>query len=96
MQLDNACRGSGSQFYGREKTWSYLDVITQKASGVSHDWAIDPKTFRTVLTDNEQLQWDDRDQVMRPKAFRFNTETGKGSGTSDHWPIAVDLVRGGK
>ncbi|WP_343685588.1 endonuclease/exonuclease/phosphatase family protein [Asticcacaulis sp.] len=96
VQLDNACRGSGSQFYGREKTWSYLDVITQKASGASQDWAIDPKTFRTVLTDNEQLQWDDRDQVMRPKAFRFNTETGKGSGTSDHWPIAIDLVRGGK
>ncbi|UDF04059.1 endonuclease/exonuclease/phosphatase family protein [Asticcacaulis sp. AND118] len=92
-QLDNACRGSGSQFYWREKTWSYLDVITQKATGASEAWAIEPKTFRTVLTDEEQLQWDERDQVMRPKAFRFNAETGKGSGTADHWPIAIDLVQ---
>ncbi|OYW80315.1 MAG: hypothetical protein B7Z26_06680, partial [Asticcacaulis sp. 32-58-5] len=92
-QLDNACRGSGSQFYWREKTWSYLDVITQKATGASQAWAIEPKTFRAVLTDEEQLQWDERDQVMRPKAFRFNVETGRGSGTADHWPIAIDLVQ---
>lgn len=30
---------------------------------------------------------------MRPKAFRLNTTTGKASGTSDHWPVAVDIVR---
>jgi len=92
--LENGCRGNGSQFYWKEKTWSYLDVIAQRpASGGKATWAIDTQTFRTVLTDTEQTHWDERDQVLRPKAFVFNPGTGKGSGTSDHWPIAIDLVK---
>lgn len=91
QDLENACRGNGSQFYYKEKTWSFLDVIAQRPSKSA--WTMDPQTFRTVLVDFEQVFWDERDQVMRPKAFRLNTTTGKASGTSDHWPIAVDLVR---
>ena len=90
QDLENGCRGNGSQFYYKEKTWSYLDVIAERPS--KSNWTLDPQTFRTVLVDFEQFFWDERDQVMRPKAFRLNTTTGKASGTSDHWPVAVDVV----
>lgn len=90
--LDNKCRGNGSQYYWKDKSWSWLDVITQRPARDGDTWGIDIKSLRLVLTDQEQFQWDERDQVMRPKAFRFNKDTGKGSGTSDHWPIAIDLV----
>lgn len=92
-QTDNGCRGQGSQWFGRDRTWSFLDVIAQREMGGAVPWQVDQRTFHTVLTDMEQLVFDNNAQLLRPKSFRFNETTGRGSGTSDHWPVAVDLVR---
>jgi hypothetical protein len=91
-QTDNACRGAGSQFFRAERTWSFLDVIAQR-EGAAAAWRLDHRTFRAVLTDLEQVVWDERADALRPKSFRFGEDSGQGSGTSDHWPVASDLVR---
>jgi hypothetical protein len=31
--------------------------------------------------------------VVQPNTFRFDTAGGRTSGTSDHWPAAINLVR---
>lgn len=91
---DNGCRGAGSQYFGQDRTWSFLDVIAQRApSSAASAWSLDQRTFRAILTDFEQLFWDEQRQVMRPKVFRFNESTGRSSGISDHWPVAVDFVK---
>ncbi|MGI2036111.1 endonuclease/exonuclease/phosphatase family protein [Rhizobium panacihumi] len=92
-ELDNGCRGDGSQYFARENTWSYLDVITQPPGLAQGQWKMDPRSFQVVHDDFEQFFWDENNKVMRPKAFRFNQQNGKGSGVSDHWPIAIDLVK---
>ncbi|MFG1284872.1 hypothetical protein [Xanthobacter autotrophicus] len=92
-QTDNGCRGQGSQWFGRDRSWSFLDVIAQREMGGAVPWRVDQRTFRPVLTDFEQITFDTASQQLRPKAFRFNQTSGQGSGTSDHWPVAADLVR---
>ncbi len=88
-QLDNSCTGNGSHWFSREGTWSYLDIIAARPG--TGDWHVDMPSFRLVLNDFEQLFFDKKAQMLRPKKFRLNTANPENSGTSDHWPVAVDL-----
>ena len=82
-------RNHGLQF----KAWSYLDVIAERPN--NSDWQADMRTFRLVLNDFEQLFFQDDIQILRPKKFRLNASNPANSGTSDHFPVAVDLRKRG-
>ncbi|MEM9395782.1 MAG: endonuclease/exonuclease/phosphatase family protein [Pseudomonadota bacterium] len=91
MQLDNGCVGNGSQWFSRENTWSYLDVIAERPGAPV--WSTDMRTFRLVINDFEQFFYQDSIHNLRPKKFRLNRSNPENSGTSDHFPVAVDLTR---
>lgn len=90
-QVDNGCVGNGSQWFSRENTWSYLDIITQRPGAAG--WSADMRTYRLVINDFEQLFFDQSVQTLRPKKFRLNEDNPENSGTSDHFPVAVDITR---
>lgn len=90
-QLDNGCVGNGSQWFSRENTWSYLDIIAQRPGAAG--WSADMRTFRLVINDFEQLFFDQSAQTLRPKKFRLNEDNPENSGTSDHFPVAIDIAR---
>ncbi|WP_299775843.1 endonuclease/exonuclease/phosphatase family protein [uncultured Tateyamaria sp.] len=91
VQLDNGCVGNGSHWFSRENTWSYLDVIAERPQ--ASPWRTEMRTFRLVINDFEQLFFQDSIKRLRPKKFRLNTSNPANSGTSDHFPVAVDLVK---
>lgn len=68
-----------------------LDIIAARPH--NGDWSADMQTFRLVINDFEQLFFEQEVQILRPKKFRLNTTNGTGSGTSDHFPVAIDIVR---
>lgn len=91
VQLENGCVGTGSHWFSRENTWSYLDVITERSG--SSPWKVKMPTFRLVINDFEQLFFQRDVKILRPKKFRLNASDATKSGTSDHFPVAVDLAR---
>ncbi|WP_425062045.1 DUF2608 domain-containing protein [Pyruvatibacter mobilis] len=84
----NRCRGHGSHYFHKNKSWSWLDLVTQ-ANDRTQAWQIDSATFRPVLTAQEQFFWDRSQKVLRPSSFRDNN----GRGVSDHFPVMIDLVK---
>lgn len=90
-QTDNGCRYHGSHFYKKEGTWSFLDVIAQRPGAAP--WRLDMRTFGTVQNDVEQLALNRKDGTLIPRLFEYDAAKKKGGGASDHWPVAVDLVK---
>lgn len=91
VQLNNGCVGNGSQWFSRENTWSYLDVIAERPGSTT--WQTDMRTFRLVLNDIEQFFFQSDVSILRPKKFRLNSANPMKSGTSDHYPVAIDVSR---
>lgn len=91
VQLDNGCIGNGSQWFSHENTWSYLDVIAERPGSTT--WETDMRTFRLVLNDIEQFFFQSDVNILRPKKFRLNASNPMNSGTSDHYPVAIDVSR---
>lgn len=74
--------------------WSFLDLIVTSRSLLGSDPGRRDMvrrfgSFRTVLTAPE-LQFQ-TDNVNRVSPRRFKPEDG--TGASDHWPVAIDLLR---
>ena len=92
-EVNKGCRAPGSNFFPSQG-WSFLDLIMTKGSLLGSDqggatWFADFGSFRTVLTAPElQVQ---TDNVNRVSPRRFKPEDGNGA--SDHWPVAIDLLR---
>jgi len=91
--MNKGCRAPGSNFFPSQG-WSFLDLIMTSRSLLGSDqggatWFADFGSFRTVLTAPElQVQ---TDNVNRVSPRRFKPEDG--TGASDHWPVAIDLLR---
>jgi endonuclease/exonuclease/phosphatase family metal-dependent hydrolase len=93
-ETNKGCRAPGSEFFPPRTQWSFLDLIMTSRSLTSSSregapWFADFGSFRTAITAPEvQVEADERGRV-KPK--RFDTEAKTGS--ADHWPVALDLVR---
>ncbi|WP_145144443.1 endonuclease/exonuclease/phosphatase family protein [Roseomonas gilardii] len=93
-EVNKGCRAPGSNFFLPEGQWSFLDLIlTGRSLTLSArsgaPWFADFGSFRTVISAPEvQIETDAQGRV-RPKRF----DAREGSGSSDHWPVAIDLVR---
>jgi len=92
-ELNKGCRAPGSSFFPPQG-WSFLDLIMVNRALLSNDqggatWFADFGSFRTAITAPEvQVQVDNRNRVS-PRRFKPTDRTG----TSDHWPVAIDLIR---
>ncbi len=92
-EVNKGCRAPGSNFFPAQG-WSFLDLIITNRSLLGNDqggatWFADFGSFRTVITAPElQVQTDNSNRVS-PRRFK----PGDGTGTSDHWPVAIDLLR---
>lgn len=76
----------GSTYYPPNDSWSFLDMILwsknfEKENG---NWKVIPESFRVENTHPEQ-----RASTGAPKRFEIEGP----SGVSDHWPLAVDIVK---
>lgn len=81
----DGCRGT--QYYGRDDSWSYLDMILwagKAESSADTTWSLVPGSARVVNGIPEQVRADGT-----PARF----EVSDGSGVSDHWPFAVSIGR---
>lgn len=93
-EVNKGCRPPGSNFYPQKGQWSFLDLIMASRSLTSSSqqgapWFADFGSFRTVISAPEvQVE---SDATGRVKPMRFEPE--KLTGTSDHWPVAIDLIR---
>jgi endonuclease/exonuclease/phosphatase family metal-dependent hydrolase len=91
-EVNKGCRAPGTSFF--RGTWSFLDLIMTNRlllSGVQNggDWFADFGSFRTVITaPDHQVSTNAAGQVS-PMPFDVKTRIG----TSDHWPVAMDLIR---
>ncbi len=77
----------GTYYYGRQDEWSFFDMILAAPSlapnaRLATPWKILPCSVRIANSAVEQSGPDDT-----PKAFNPND----GSGTSDHWPLVVEI-----
>jgi hypothetical protein len=77
----------GTYYYGRQDEWSFFDMILAAPSLAPNarpatPWKILPCSVRIANSAVEQSGPDDT-----PKAFNPND----GSGTSDHWPLVVEI-----
>ncbi|WP_068312583.1 endonuclease/exonuclease/phosphatase family protein [Polycladidibacter hongkongensis] len=87
------CRAPGSSFYGRNQTWSFLDMILVSESlnpeqVPPNNWVADLGSFRTVVTQPGQYMVDPKYKNFKPR--RFDPATGEG--VSDHFPIEMQLL----
>ena len=77
------CRGT--QYYARDDSWSYLDMILwspAKKSGEKATWSIRAGSFAIANGSPDQITADGG-----PARF----EMPGGAGTSDHWPVVFTL-----
>lgn len=92
-EINKGCRAPGSSFFPAQG-WSFLDLIMTARPLLGNDqsgatWFADFGSFRTVITaPDQQVQTDNTNRVS-PR--RFKPEDGVGA--SDHWPVAIDLIR---
>jgi endonuclease/exonuclease/phosphatase family metal-dependent hydrolase len=93
-EVNKGCRPPGSNFFPNKGQWSFLDLIMASRSLMSSSqegapWFADFGSFRTVISAPEvQVETDSRGRV---KPLRFDAEAK--TGTSDHWPVAIDIIR---
>ena len=78
------CLGcSGTYYYGRDETWSFLDMILfSPARSEKTTWQIRADSVQIANQFFEQL-----DQNGVPARFRPKD----GAGVSDHWPLAITI-----
>jgi endonuclease/exonuclease/phosphatase family metal-dependent hydrolase len=92
-EVNKGCRPPGSSFFGPQG-WSFLDLIMTSRSLLGSDqagatWFADLGSFRTVVSAPElQVQRDSKNRIS-PRRFNPTARTG----ASDHWPVALDLIR---
>jgi endonuclease/exonuclease/phosphatase family metal-dependent hydrolase len=92
-EVNKGCRAPGSSFF-LPQGWSFLDLIMTTRSLLGNDqggatWLADFGSFRTVITAPEvQVQTDNSNRIS-PRRFDAENQTG----ASDHWPVAIDLIR---
>lgn len=86
-QFGNTRPGGGRWF-----TWSFLDcflvsdsLLTEKPSPVG--WFANVGSFRTAVVSAAQVETN-QPGFVSPRRCDFEN----GSGTSDHWPVLIDLV----
>lgn len=75
----------GTQYYARDKSWSYLDMILWSpatARGTNATWSIRAASFAIANQGPGQLR-----ENGTPARF----ELPEGSGVSDHWPIVFTI-----
>jgi hypothetical protein len=93
-EVNKGCRAPGSNFYPVKSQWSFLDLIMTSRSLTSSSqagagWFADFGSFRTVISAPEvQVEVDTRG---RTRPMRFDAE--RRTGTTDHWPVAIDIIR---
>jgi hypothetical protein len=92
-EVNKGCRPPGSSFFPPQG-WSFLDLIMTNRFLLGSDqsgatWFAEFGTFRTVITSPEiQVKTDARNRTS-PRPF----EPEELGGASDHWPVAIDLLR---
>jgi len=92
-EVNKGCRAPGSSFFAAQG-WSFLDLIMTTKSLLGNNeagatWFADFGSFRTVITAPDlQVQTDNRNRIS-PRRF----EPEDGTGSADHWPVAMDLIR---
>ena len=80
----DSCDGCpGTHYYGRDDTWSFLDMILySEARGKKATWQI--------RADSVQVGNQTEAQVTAPGIpMRYNAE--QQTGVSDHWPLIVTI-----
>ena len=84
----DACDGCpGTQYYARDDTWSFLDMILfSPGRGENATWQIRADSVRIANENPSQI-----DKNRRP--LRYDAETQRG--TSDHWPLVVSIEPSG-
>jgi endonuclease/exonuclease/phosphatase family metal-dependent hydrolase len=98
--VSHGCNAPGSsKFVDRRlynwNTWSFLDMILVSAElsptrPSPKNWFADLGSFGTLVMHPEQVQVDERNEgYVEPR--RFDPVSGRG--VSDHWPVAIRLVR---
>lgn len=84
----------GTYYYQPKKNWSYLDMIlvSKNFQSSQSSWKIDINSIKVANDTPEQNQdFKDEDKVFKiPKGNHVET----GTGTSDHWPVYLELVQG--
>lgn len=67
----------GTEFYGKEQSWSFLDALlfSKSMNSAASSWMVDAKSIDVPNTAPEQ--------TWKGKPNRFSAEHG----VSDHWPI---------
>lgn len=80
----DACSGCpGTQYYSRDRTWSFLDMILYSpARGTKATWQIRADSVRIANGTEAQVTADGI-----PNRYKSAT----GTGVSDHWPMVVIL-----
>ena len=92
-EVNKGCRAPGSSFFPPQG-WSFLDLIMTNRLLLGSDqdgatWFAEFGTFRTVISAPEiQVKTDSRNRIS-PRSFSPEER----SGASDHWPVALDLIR---
>lgn len=75
----------GTTYYTKNNTWSFLDMILISRSIDSHQvWSFDSSQVQVANFRPQQ-----RDKDGRPADFDPVARTG----TSDHWPLVIKLIR---
>ena len=73
----------GTQYYSRDRTWSFLDMILfSPARGEKTTWQIRADSVRLANRNTDQVTKDNTPQ-------RYNADAR--SGVSDHWPIVATI-----
>ena len=75
----------GTNYYSREDSWSYLDMILWSApenSGADATWGIRAGSVMIANKTSEQV-------TDKGTPLRF--QSPEGGGVSDHWPVVFDL-----
>jgi len=98
--VTHGCAAPGSNKYVDRliynwNTWSFLDMIlvSRELSPTqlsAKNWFADLGSFSTLAVHPDQWQVDERDEgYIEPR--RYNPATGRG--VSDHWPVALRLLK---
>lgn len=73
----------GTHYYGRDKNWSFLDIILYSpARGEKTTWGIRADSVQIVNRTDAQVQ---------PPGIPLRYDAARKAGVSDHWPLAVTI-----
>lgn len=90
----SGCKAPGSSKHF-DHTWSFLDMILVSAElspsrPSKKNWFADLGSFSTLVVSQEQVATDKDDKgFIEPRRY----EPGTGRGVSDHFPVAIRLLR---